>query len=394
MKPRYEVANILQRYGRRFRAGQRLPAHHLRTLGALEQCRTAALGGHADACTGCGYIRIAYNSCRNRHCPKCQNTNRERWLMEREADLLPVPYFHVVFTLPHELNGLCMLHPKKMYGMLFKAAWQTVEGFGWNPKFLGGETGMTAVLHTWGQNISLHPHLHCIVPGGGLSVSGKWIPAKNKGKYLFPVKRKGMSQVFRAKYMALLRGRATKEAVKIEKAVYDKCFEKDWVVYAKRAFHGPQGVMEYLGRYSHKIAISNHRLTDIDGGKVRFKWKDYRTLKNSEMELGANEFLRRFCLHILPKGFPRIRHYGMLASRHKADRLAMVRKQLSATTPAIKEKRTWQYLAKERLGFDVAKCPECGGQMVGVEELLPNSRQNVAMRGPPPLRKLLYNEWN
>lgn len=376
MQPRHEVADILKRYGHTFRQQYKLPAHHLRTLGALEQCRTAALGGHVDACTACGAVRISYNSCRNRHCPKCQNTNREQWLMDREAELLPVPYFHLVFTLPHALNELCMHHPKAMYGMLFRSAWQTVEGFGWNPKFLGAETGMISILHTWGQNLSLHPHIHCIIPGGGISATGKWKAARNKGKYLFPVKDKGMSSVFRAKYIGHLRQWAKSKGVQIDDEVFKQCFEKPWVVYAKQAFKGPEGVMEYLGRYSHKIAISNHRLLDIENNKVQFKWKDYRTGKNKVMALDAHEFLRRFCQHILPKGFPRIRHYGLLASRGKADKLAMARQSMGVPPAPPKEKSTWQELSKERLGFDPDQCPHCGGRMQEVEKLLPE-------RGPP-----------
>lgn len=376
MQPRHEVADVLKKYGRSFKGQSKLPAQHLRTLRAIEQCRTKALGGHVDACTSCGAVRVSYNSCRNRHCPKCQNTNREQWLIDREAELLPVPYFHVVFTLPHALNELCMHHPKAMYGMLFKAAWQTVEGFGWNPKFLGAETGMIAILHTWGQNLSLHPHLHCILPGGGISATGKWKKARNRGKWLFPVKDKGMSQVFRAKYMALLRQWAQKEKVPLDPKAIKKCFEHKWVVFAKDAFNGPKGVMEYLGRYSHKIAISNHRLLSIDHSKVSFKWKDYRTLKNGVITLDAHEFLRRFCLHILPKGFPRIRHYGFLASRNKAEKLNLVRQALGVPSPKPQVKKSWQELSKQRLGFDPAKCPHCGGTMQEIETLLPE-------RGPP-----------
>lgn len=385
MQPRHEVAGILKKYGRSFKKQYKLPAHHLRTLRAIEQCRTAALGGHVDACTSCGQVRVSYNSCRNRHCPKCQGTNREQWLMDREAELLPVPYFHLVFTLPHALNKLCMHHPKAMYGILFKAAWQTVEGFGWNPKFLGAETGMISILHTWGQNLSLHPHLHCIIPGGGISATGKWKKARNKGKWLFPVKDKGMSPVFRAKYMALLRQWAKKEKVPLDPKAIKKCFDHNWVVFARTAFNGPKGVMEYLGRYSHKIAIGNHRLMSIDQGKVSFKWKNYHTLKNGVMELDAHEFLRRFCLHILPKGFPRIRHYGFLASRGKAEKLKLARKAIDAPPPPAKEKCSWQQLSKERLGFDPEKCPHCGGKMEEVETLLPQ-------RGPPqPLISKTYS---
>src|SRR5680860_179839 len=241
-----------------------------------------------------------------------QGHKREAWIRAREEELLKVPYFHVVFTLPSELNRLCLYEPKLVYGLLFKIAWQVIKGFSSNPKFLGANPGMIAILHTWGQNLSLHPHLHCIVPGGGITQSGTWKPARNKGKYLFPVK--AMSKVFRARFVAALR----KELQPQKRDFYESLFKQNWVVYYKRPFLGPPQVVEYLGRYTHKIAISNHRIKNLQDNAVTFSVKDYRHGgKKSILQLPDAEFIRRFALHILPKAFVRIRHYGILSSYHK-----------------------------------------------------------------------------
>ncbi len=242
----------------------------LRTLSALRQCRTAALGGHVDACSECSHVRISYNSCRNRHCPKCQNLQREEWMLSRENELLPVPYFHVVFTLPDLLNPLALHQPARLYGLLFEAAWQTVKAFASDHRHLGAQAGMTAILHTWGQTLSLHPHLHCIVPGGGITGSGKWKLARSKGKFLFPVK--AMSTVFRAKFVAGLR----KSFTDLDPALCPALFGKPWVVYAKRPFSGPKQVIEYIGCYTHKVAISNHPLLSVEKEQITYSYKDYR----------------------------------------------------------------------------------------------------------------------
>ena len=284
-----------------------------RTLFALMRCRTAAMGGHIDRCSHprCKKLHLSYNSCRNRHCPKCQGHLKEKWVEAREADLLNCKYFHVVFTLPEELNEIALQNPKVFYKVLFKTAWSVINSFGINPKFLGAKTGMIAVLHTWGQNLSLHPHLHCIVPSGGVSKSGKWKNTRAKGKYLFPVK--SMSKVFRARFVEHLA-----KHVAIPKQTREVVFSKNWVVYAKQPFFGPGQVIEYLGRYSHKIAISNHRIMQIDNQHVAFSIKDYRFGgKKKVITLSHHEFIRRFALHILPKGFTRIRHYGILSSSTK-----------------------------------------------------------------------------
>lgn len=357
MKPAMELANILSVHLSEYLSTNSISAHQLTTLKALEHCRTAHLGGHIDACDHCGHLRISYNSCRNRHCPKCQTTNREKWILARQADLLPVSYFHVVFTLPDSLNSLCLQHPQALYSLLFQAAWSTLSSFGQDAKHLGAKIGMVAVLHTWGQNLSLHPHLHCIVPGGGITSSGHWKKARAKGKYLFPVK--ALSKVFRARYVSLLRQFVLSTKVALEPRLCKELFAKDWVVYCKRPFLGPQQVIEYLGRYTHKVAISNHRLQSLQDGKVRFAYKDYRQeAKKKMMALQAVEFIRRFSLHILPLKFVRIRHYGILSSKAKGHDLTLARKDLKAEAPK-KSVLDWQTICRVRLGYDVEQCPCC-----------------------------------
>jgi len=319
VRPKHEVGQILREHWESVFSSSYFSAHQKRMLAALRDCRTQALGGHLDACTSCGTIRISYNSCRNRHCPKCQNTQREKWILARQQELLPISYFHVVFTIPACLNKYCEAHPKTLYNTLFKAAWKTLQCFARDQKRLGANTGATMILHTWGQNMMLHPHVHSIVPGGGLSRSGKWKTARSKGKFLFPVK--AMSKVFRAKFVAILRA----SGLSISDSDYRQCFQKHWVVYAKRPFLGPKQVIEYLGRYTHKIAISNHRIAKLKDNKVSFHYKDYRQAgKKKRMTLSAFEFIRRFALHILPSRFVRIRHYGFLASRFKQRHLQSI----------------------------------------------------------------------
>lgn len=323
-----EVADILQKIWPN-KDALKLNGWQIRTLDAVRRCRTAALGGHIDACDGCGNVSISYNSCRNRHCPKCQGDKREDWIAAREVELLPVPYFHVVFTLPSELNQVALYEPKIIYDTLFEAAWQTLETFGKNPKYLhrptdkGIKNGMVAILHTWGQNLSLHPHLHCIVPGGGVDEHCQWRYTRAKGKYLYPTKN-GLSTMFRAKYVALLR-----QKLKLDQSLYNSLFKCDWVVKAKQPFGNPKSVVEYLGRYTHKIAISNYRIKTIGATTVTFTYKDYKDdAKTKIMTLSHEEFVRRFSLHILPKRFVRIRHYGILSSTWKRGNLAELQQKL------------------------------------------------------------------
>jgi hypothetical protein len=339
-RPAWEMAEVIALFGEQLRQSGQVGTWQKKTLTDLGQCRTALLGGHVDACTGCGQVRVSYNSCRNRNCPKCQSLEREAWILGREADLLPVVYYHVVFTMPSELNGLCLRNPRFMYDTLFDSAWATLQKFAADPKWLGAQTGATMVLHTWGQNLSLHPHVHCIVPGGGLSAQGCWQKGRAGGdRFLYPVK--AMWRVYRAIFMKKLC--AALECGELvlpepEPEFYDHRaysawksarYAKPWVVYAKRPFGGPKQVLEYLGRYTHKTAISNHRLLELTDTAVRFSYKDYRSEgKKKEMTLAGEEFLRRFTLHFPPKGFRRMRHYGILSNAQKGKALAACRKSL------------------------------------------------------------------
>jgi len=318
MQPAYEIAEVLRLLGDEIQE-LKLSVWQQRTLRAIQLCRTQALGGHIDVCTDCGSLQISYNSCRNRHCPKCQGHKKQEWIVARSHELLPVSYFHVVFTLPDLVNPMVLDQPKMMYDLLFNAAWNTLNTFGKNK---GVKMGMIAILHTWGQNLSLHPHLHCIVPGGGIGDNGQFKRIRTDGKFLFSVK--AMSKVFRAKYVALLR----KEKLCAQSTI-DLMFQKPWVVYAKRPFGNVQSVIEYLGRYTHKIAISNHRIKKVDSQSVTFTYKDYRQNGvTKEMTLSLREFTRRFTQHILPKRFVRIRHYGFLSSTWKRGKLKALQQKM------------------------------------------------------------------
>ena len=360
MRQKTEIGGILRVFGKRIET-LGLNTFQLRTFSALRRCRTAELGGHIDACTECGVVRVSYNSCRNRHCPKCQGNKREEWIQARNSELLPVPYFHLVFTLPHELNVFCMQHPKVLYGILFKSVWETLRLFG-SKKHL--KPGMIAVLHTWGQNLSLHPHLHCIVPGGGIDKkSGKWKNIRVDGKFLFPVK--ALSKVFRAKYVSLLR-----ETTLLSQQDIEPLFSKPWVVYAKRPFAHPSHVVEYLGRYTHKVAISNNRIISYQDNRVSFAYKDYRHGGCKKvMELDDSEFIRRFAHHILPSGFVRIRHYGILSSTSKKMTIPSIRTQLAPLEIGFIEMRKIQ-------PFDRSICPCCGTPTMVTVEV-------INVRGPP-----------
>ena len=352
MQPKWEVADVLRR------VNIELPAfsiHQQKTLRALKHCRTAALGGHVDSCSECGAVHISYNSCRNRHCPKCQGHKRQEWMEKRKEDLLPCTYYHVVFTLPQELNPLALYRPALVYDALFNAAWATLHQFG---KKEGMQMGMIAVLHTWGQNLSLHPHLHCIVPGGGIDKDGKWKPYLRSNKYLFSVK--ALSKVFRAKYVQQLRDKGVDD-----QPLIDNLFKKEWVVYAKRPFGGPEQVVEYTSRYTHKVAISNQRITQVDQTGVDFAYKDYRSGgQTKQMTLTNEEFVRRFAQHILPLRFVRIRHYGILSSSWKRGKLQALQTALQVSRPT-KPPQT-----------HLRKCPCCKtGTLMTIEVF--------GSRGPP-----------
>ena len=367
MKPAYELADVLQTHWPKVQQSSSFNTWQLRTMDAVRRCRTASLGGHVDGCSSCGLLRMSYNSCRNRHCPKCQGKQREAWIQAREAELLPVPYFHVVFTLPDTLNQLCMYKPAVLYNLLFKTAWSVINSFGNDPKWLGAQPGMISILHTWGQTLTLHPHLHCIVPGGGLTKAGKWKTARSDGKYLFNVK--AMSKTFRGRFIADLKEQLPAQ---LPPDLINALYKHHWVVYAKRPFAGPQSVIEYLGRYTHKIAISNHRIKQVDDKQVTFTYKDYKhgSVKK-EMTLDAAEFIRRYALHILPKGLVRIRHYGILSSTSKKAKAIIIKEQLPVlpiTLPA----------RAKPLVFNPKQCPCC-------KEETMHALLHFNHRGPPSM---------
>jgi len=367
MTPAFEVADVLNARWAEVDQSGGFNSWQLRTLNAIKRCRTASLGSHVDGCSSCGHLHVSYNSCRNRHCPKCQGTQREKWIQARESELLPVPYFHVVFTLPDTLNRLCLYKPKIMYDLLFKTTWGILNSFGHDAKWLGAQTGMISILHTWGQTLTLHPHLHCIVPGGGLTKQGGWRQAKSDGKYLFNVK--AMSKTFRGRFIAALKEVLPQE---MNRAFIDQLYKHKWVVYAKQHFSGPQSVIEYLGRYTHKIAISNHRIRDIESDKVTFSYKDYKDGNvKKEMSLKATEFIRRFSLHIMPKGFVRIRHYGICSSSAKVKSTIIIKAQLPVLKPAtVKTNRA------RPEPFNPKQCPCCKKETM--ETIMQFKR-----RGPP-----------
>jgi hypothetical protein len=354
-RPLVEVADILRVQGDCFREQNHswLGYQQLSVLRAITACRTAALGGHLDSCSRCDLRAISYNSCRNRHCPKCQAQARQRWLARREQDLLPVPYFHVVFTLPHALNPLCQRHPRLLYDLLFRASAQTMLEVAADPKHLGAKIGFLSILHTWGQNLRLHPHLHCVIPAGGFDPSySRWVHPKYP--FLLPVKV--LSRVFRGKYLALLQQALRQRRLDYPAPLVRMLLKDDWVVYAKPAFGEPTRVLRYLGRYTHRVAISNQRLLSFDGQRVSFRWKDYaHGNKQRIMTLTAVEFLRRFCQHVLPRGFVRIRHFGYLASAHRTSLLALARRQLDCQ-PLPSSHLTNSPLA-------IWRCPRCGANM-------------------------------
>ena len=371
-RPPVEVADILRIHGDCFREQNRswLGYQQLSVLRAIAACRTAALGGHLDSCSRCDLHAISYNSCRNRHCPKCQAQARQRWLARREQDLLPVPYYHVVFTLPHALNPLCQRHPRLLYDLLFRACAQTMLEVAADPKHLGARIGFLSILHTWGQNLRLHPHLHCVIPAGGFDPDySRWVHPK----YAFFLPVKVLSRVFRGKYLALLEQALRQRRIDYPSSLVHLLLKNDWVVYAKPAFGEPTRVLRYLGRYTHRVAISNHRLLSFDGQRVSFRWKDYaHGNKQRIMTLSASEFLRRFCQHVLPRGFVRIRHFGYLASAHRTSLLALARQQLACQPPPS------SHLTNSPLA--IWRCPRCGANM----NIGPNlTAQQLAFRCKP-----------
>jgi Putative transposase/Transposase zinc-binding domain len=378
-RPRLEVADVFRAHGaawRKANAGH-LSLAQLKAMSAIETCRTAALGGHVERCEDCAHERIAYNSCRNRHCPKCQGAAARQWLAEREAELLPVPYYHVVFTLPAAIGAIAFQNKAAVYNLLFKAAAETLTTIAADPKHLGARSGLTAVLHTWGSALTHHPHIHVIVPGGGLSPDGaRWIPCKPG--FFLPVRV--LSRLFRRLFLDGLA--ALHEAGRLtffgdlaplsDERAFDAALaplrRSAWVVYAKRPFAGPQAVLAYLARYTHRVAISNSRLIALDEKGVTFKWKDYRIKGRDQlktMTLDAAEFIRRFLLHVLPSGFHRIRHYGLFAGAVRAHNIERVRQLLAAAHSAPQCPRA--EADSDETPSPSRRCPCCGGRMIIIE---------------------------
>ncbi len=381
-RPALEVADVIREHGEAFLAahGGRLPDERRRALRDLAACRTAVLGGHLQRCDDCGHERPAYNSCRNRHCPKCQAATRARWLEREAAYLLPTEYHHVVFTLPPQVAQLALAQPALIYDLLFQAASATLREVAANPKRLGAQVGILMVLHTWGQNLHHHPHVHCVVTGGGLSCDARghldprprWVSCRPG--FFLPVRI--LSRVFRGKYLALLRQAAEQgrlpgwpDAVAFDRWLAPVAAQ-DWVVYAKPPFDGPKRVLKYLARYTHRVAISNHRLVSLEEGRVTFRYKDYADDRRSKtMSLAADEFLRRFLQHVLPRGFVKARHYGLLANRHREDRLKVCRQLLfvvatAATVAGTRNEADAVIEPARRAG-----CPRCGSHRVTMIEV-------------------------
>jgi Putative transposase/Transposase zinc-binding domain len=387
-RPPLEVADLIRTAGAAFLERNRhwLSWKHVKVLLAIARCRTAALGGHLDECSRCGHRAISYNSCRNRHCPKCQTSARERWIAARRRELLPTRYVHVVFTLPRELAPLSLQNKGVVYDLLFRASAETLLEVARDPKHLGAEIGFFSVLHTWNQKLGLHPHVHCVIPAGGLSPDRRrWI----KPRYAFFLPVKVLSRVFRGKFVAALNCAFREDRLRFQGSLIPLAhpkifaswlrplFRKDWVVYSKRPFGGPAYVLQYLGRYTHRVAISNHRLVSFADGKVTFRWRDSAHHNEQKLlTLSLDEFLRRFLFHLLPKRFVRIRNFGFLANRRRATSLPLCFQLL----PSRSAPQTGQDCSTTDDAKDLWRCPQCAGPMVIIERLTP---AEIQLRSPP-----------
>jgi hypothetical protein len=377
-----EVADVFRRYGAAYREthGASLCTAQRRVMSAIELCRTAALGGHVEHCDRCDHQRVFYNSCRDRHCPKCQGLARAKWLEDRQSELLDTPYFHVVFTVPQPIAAIALQNKEIVYNILFRAASETLRTIAADPKHLGAQIGFFAVLHTWGQTLCDHPHLHCVVPGGGISPDGtQWISCRPN--FFLPVAV--LSRLFRRLFVDYLKQAfdagdlqffSSLQPLQVRNAFLRHIApirKRDWVVYAKQPFAGPDEVLKYVARYTHRVAISNNRLLDIDDGKVAFRWKDYRDGNQHKiMTLNADEFIRRFLLHVLPDGFQRIRYFGFLANRYRAEKLALCRQLLQMPPPQAAQEAPKDYKDRYQAltGISLKTCPLCRcGTMVVVE---------------------------
>ena len=390
-KPAFEVADIARKYGPALIDAHKLTSLQKKVMTAICNCRTLELGGHKEVCNNdnCAHERFAYNGCRDRHCPKCNALKREKWVMDRKADALPVPYFHIVFTIPHSLETLCLSHGKEMYNLLFRSSWETIQCFARDHKHLGAETGMVSILHTWGQNLERHTHVHCLVPAGGMTPKGAWRAAKSNGKFFVHVKK--LSAVFRGKFTDGLVELQNQKVIGLDQELIPTLkylhplFKKQWVVYAKKPFPSSDKVVEYIGRYSHRVAISNHRIKNVENGKVTFSWIDYRTEKIGMLSLDASDFLLRFFLHVLPSGFVKIRHYGILSSRNKSACIEKIRSHFAVPSfdkPA--KDKSWIDVFVQIYGRHPKLCPCCGkGMMMAMDIFTP--KHLLRTRDGPPL---------
>jgi predicted Zn-ribbon and HTH transcriptional regulator len=388
--PTFKIGDIFRTYGPAYRAQRDLHVDQLKVMSAIERCRTADLGWHTDVCENCGYVEKHYNSCCNRHCPQCQGLAREKWVGARMQELLPVVYFHLVFTIPDLLNRLALVNKQVIYDILFRAAAETLKELGRDPRHLGAEIGFIAILHTWGQNLLDHPHLHCIVPGGGLSEDRQeWIfPRKSKSGQPFLIHVNVLSDLFKKKFLSYLKKAYENDELKFVgeihslasppqfQALIDQLYSVKWVTYCKRPFGGPKQVIEYLGRYTHRVAISNYRIVNVEAGKVTFKWRDYRdNNQEKRMTLDASEFIRRFLLHVLPPGYCKIRYYGIFSTRNKSQNIQRCRELLCINQPQEPdyfEVSSWQELFMALTGINERVCPACGkSQLVRIEAVYP-----------------------
>ena len=381
-----EVADVFRRHGDAYRSAHAIDRSAARVMGAITACRTAALGGHVERCdsAACGFTRICYNSCRNRHCTKCQSNAARDWLEERAADLLPVEYFHVVFTLPPAITAIAKQNKAVVYGLLFEAAAQTLKTIAADPRHLGAETAATMVLHTWGQTLTYHPHVHCIVPGGGLSPDkGTWIACRPG--FFLPIKV--LQRLYRRLFLEKLGAAHASGRLRffdtLAPLAEARAFARhlapvrrtEWIVYAKKPFAGPEQVLRYLARYTHRIAISNRRLAALDDRSVTFTWKDYRAGGEHKcMTLDAHEFIRRFLLHVLPEGFQRIRHYGFLANGHRKAKLAIIRRLLDAASAPPVAADTLDDGTAAATGDTTSKPCPCCGALMRIIEVMPDPR--------------------
>lgn len=385
-RPKFEVADVFRRYGEAYRRqhGASMSVTQWRVMSAIEVCRTAALGGHLERCDQCGFERNAFNSCRDRHCPKCQCLAKAQWIEQRQTELLDVPYFHVVFTVPEEIAAIAYQNKEVMYDILFQATAETLKTIAADPEHLGAEIGFFAVLHSWGQNLQFHPHLHCVVPGGGLSADGqRWISCRPD--FFLPVRV--LSHLFRRLFLQSLQHAFDSGKLEFFNALeslrdrhafvqlVERMKKCDWVVYAKRPFAGPQQVLDYVGRYTHRVAISNNRLLNIENGRVCFEWKDYRAGGQVKtMTLSADEFIRRFLLHVLPDGFQRIRYYGFLGNRYRKQKLDQCRRLLGMPNPADTTntaEKDYRDRYEQLTGISLHQCPECKQGCMVLVEILP-----------------------